>query len=95
MLTRFPLPVHCRGTIDFGAGNEKFTLSVGATQTSILGGAGNDTFVVSARIATSSTIAGGDGNDQFPSLVIFLEAPSLVVLVKTHSISQLVLTTRC
>ena len=32
-------------TVDFGAGNESFTLTVGATNSTIAGGAGNDTFV--------------------------------------------------
>ena len=51
-------------TIDFGAGNENFTLSVGATNSSIHGGAGNDTFVVSAsNLQTSTTVSGGTGND--------------------------------
>ena len=36
-------------TVDFGAGDENFTLSVGATNTSIAGGAGNDTFAVTVR----------------------------------------------
>ena len=52
------------GTVDFGAGNERFTLSVGATNASIAGGSGNDTFVVTgSNLQTSSTIAGGAGND--------------------------------
>ena len=39
-----------------------FTLSVGASNTSIEGGAGNDTFVVTtSNLLTSSTIAGGAG----------------------------------
>ena len=36
-------------TVDFGAGNELFTLSVGATGSTIAGGAGNDTFVVTSE----------------------------------------------
>ena len=47
-----------------GAGNENFT-TVGLPST-IAGGAGNDTFVVTA-LQTSSTIHGGDGNDLSPS----------------------------
>ena len=35
-------------TIDFGAGNEVFTLSVGASAASIAGGTGNDTFIVAS-----------------------------------------------
>ena len=34
-------------TVDFGAGNETFTLGVGATGTTIAGGAGSDLFAVS------------------------------------------------
>ena len=44
--------------------NENFTLSVGATGANILGGSGNDTFVVSAAsLQTLSTIGGGAGKD--------------------------------
>ena len=42
-----------------------FTLSVGATGSSIDGGAGNDTFVVltGSNLQTASTMFGGVGND--------------------------------
>ena len=51
-------------TVDFGAGNEQFTLTVGSTASNVQGGSGNDTFVVNtANLLTASSIAGGAGND--------------------------------
>ena len=42
-------------TVDFGDGNEQFTLTAGSTASNVLGGSGNDTFVVNtADLLTSS-----------------------------------------
>ena len=49
-------------TVDFGAGNENFTLSVGSSNSTIAGGDGNDTFIVTNQ-STTTSIDGGSGND--------------------------------
>ena len=47
-------------TVDFGEGNEQFTLSVGANASNVQGGSGNDTFVVNGtNLMTASSIVGG------------------------------------
>ena len=64
MLTLSTSQVLYGATIDFGAGNELFTLTVGATNSTIAGGAGNDTFMVtSSNLQTASKIDGGAGKD--------------------------------
>ena len=51
-------------TIDFGAGHRLFSLTVGATNSTIAGGVGNDTFLVaSSNLKTASKIDGGAGKD--------------------------------
>ena len=81
-------------TVDFGAGDENFTLSVGATSSSIAGGAGNDTFVVTAaNLQTGTTIAGGSGNDTVYFGAELLAVSYKVVLAKTRLTSPVLLTT--
>jgi hypothetical protein len=49
-------------TIDFGADNDSLTFSVGATSTTILGGAGDDTLVFTTASTLRATSIGGGGN---------------------------------
>ena len=59
-------------TIDFGADNDSFTLSVAATSTTILGGSGANTlvFTTGADLVTSSVSGGADGDSLVFSAVV-------------------------
>ena len=67
-------------TIDFGADNDTFTLSVAATSTTILGGSGADTlvFTTGADLVTS------------PSLVVLTVTHCSQLLLRAPLLSQVV-----
>ena len=70
-------------TVDFGEGNEQFTLTVGSTASNVQGGAGNDTFVVNTvDLMTASSIVGGAGNDSVSFGTFFPVTQFLAVLTR-------------
>ena len=70
-------------TVDFGDGNEQFTLTVGSSASNVQGGTGNDTLVVNTADLLSIHLVGGAGNDSVALGRRFRAARFLAVLVKT------------
>ena len=71
--------------LDYGADNDTLTLSVAATSTTILGGAGDDTlvFTISADLVSSSMSGGGDDDSSSSQLQLRATPPFLVEVAQT------------